>query len=213
MPLINFQKIMLGRCKLLIIEYSHLGIKTIIFWSKGQYYSIQFCQILSLIHKVCMNTVFIIILIFLALLTYLASINATRVAREVAWWWVVFEDDRCGSEMGRWRTAVRRCRKCEGDKKWWKSMDDRREGGEMQGQHDGYETTCVTTVSSWDIALQSSTDLKINKKCNGITQTGAHSIPKSWSAFCNIVSLTAANTSWMLVVSVACIRLEKLHSN
>jgi len=32
-------------------------------------------------------------------------------------------------------------------------------------------------------------------------------IPESLSAFCNIVSLTAAKTSRMFVVSVACVRL------
>lgn len=36
-----------------------------------------------------------------------------------------------------------------------------------------------------------------------------HRMPESFSAFCKIVSLTAANTSRMFVVSVACVRLEK----
>ena len=35
-----------------------------------------------------------------------------------------------------------------------------------------------------------------------------HNIPESFSAFCNIVSFTAAKTSRMFVVSVACVRLE-----
>ena len=34
-----------------------------------------------------------------------------------------------------------------------------------------------------------------------------HSIPESFNAFCSIVSFTAANTSRMLLVSVACVRL------
>lgn len=37
-----------------------------------------------------------------------------------------------------------------------------------------------------------------------------HSMPESLSAFCSIVSLTAAKTSRMLEVSVACVRLDGL---
>jgi len=36
-----------------------------------------------------------------------------------------------------------------------------------------------------------------------------HRIPESLSAFCSIVSLTAANTSRIFVVSVACVKLTK----
>jgi hypothetical protein len=39
------------------------------------------------------------------------------------------------------------------------------------------------------------------------TQPRPHRIPESLSAFCNIVSFTAANTSLMLLVSVAWVRL------
>lgn len=35
-----------------------------------------------------------------------------------------------------------------------------------------------------------------------------HSIPESFSAFCNIVSFTAAKTSRIFDVSVACVRLD-----
>ena len=36
----------------------------------------------------------------------------------------------------------------------------------------------------------------------------SHNIPDSAKALCKIVSLTAANTSLMLDVSVACVKLE-----
>ncbi len=35
-----------------------------------------------------------------------------------------------------------------------------------------------------------------------------HRMPESFNAFCNIVSLTAAKTSLMFEVSVACVRLR-----
>lgn len=35
---------------------------------------------------------------------------------------------------------------------------------------------------------------------------GCYRMPESFNAFCNIVSLTAANTSRMFEVSVACVR-------
>lgn len=38
----------------------------------------------------------------------------------------------------------------------------------------------------------------------------AQRIPESFSAFCRIVSLTAANTRRMLEVSVACVRLRNV---
>lgn len=38
-------------------------------------------------------------------------------------------------------------------------------------------------------------------------------MPDSFSAFCNIVSLTAANTRRMLEVSVACVRLQNTSAN
>ena len=38
---------------------------------------------------------------------------------------------------------------------------------------------------------------------------GRYNIPESLRAFCNIVSLTAAKTSRMLEVSVACVRLGR----
>lgn len=38
----------------------------------------------------------------------------------------------------------------------------------------------------------------------------AHKIPESLRAFCRIVSLTAAKTSRMFDVSVACVRLQQL---
>jgi hypothetical protein len=38
---------------------------------------------------------------------------------------------------------------------------------------------------------------------------GDHRMPESFKAFCRIVSLTAAKTRRMLVVSVAWVRLEK----
>lgn len=34
-------------------------------------------------------------------------------------------------------------------------------------------------------------------------------MPESFNAFCNIVSLTAANTSRIFVVSVACVKLNR----
>jgi len=37
-----------------------------------------------------------------------------------------------------------------------------------------------------------------------------YNIPESFRAFCSIVSLTAAKTSRMLEVSVACVRLMKV---
>ena len=37
--------------------------------------------------------------------------------------------------------------------------------------------------------------------------SGRHRIPEAFSAFCIIVSLTAANTSRIFEVSVACVRL------
>ena len=58
------------------------------------------------------------------------------------------------------------------------------------------------------IAPQPSKDLH-SAMGNGTTQTGAHGKPEFLSACCNMVSLTAVNTSRMLVVSVACTRLEK----
>jgi len=39
------------------------------------------------------------------------------------------------------------------------------------------------------------------------TRNGVHRIPESFSAFCSIVSFTAAKTSRIFVVSVACVRL------
>lgn len=39
---------------------------------------------------------------------------------------------------------------------------------------------------------------------------GDYRIPESFRAFCNIVSLTAANTSRIFDVSVACVKLEGL---
>jgi hypothetical protein len=36
-----------------------------------------------------------------------------------------------------------------------------------------------------------------------------HSMPESFSAFCSMVSLTAAKTSRMFDVSVACVRLKR----
>ena len=44
---------------------------------------------------------------------------------------------------------------------------------------------------------------------NGTTQTGAHGKPEFLSVCCNMVSLTAVDTSRMLVVSVAWARQEK----
>ena len=38
--------------------------------------------------------------------------------------------------------------------------------------------------------------------------SGNHRIPEAFSAFCIIVSFTAANTSRIFVVSVACVRLQ-----
>ena len=38
---------------------------------------------------------------------------------------------------------------------------------------------------------------------------GRYNIPESFKAFCSIVSLTAAKTSRMLEVSVACVRLMR----
>jgi len=35
-----------------------------------------------------------------------------------------------------------------------------------------------------------------------------HNMPESFKAFCKIVSFTAAKTSRMFVVSVACVKLE-----
>jgi len=72
-------------------------------------------------------------------------------------------------------------------------MDARGEKQSQRTSNDGYETT----------------------KSNGTTQTGtataggAHNTPESLGVFHNIVSLTAADTSRMLVVSVACVRLVK----
>ena len=39
-----------------------------------------------------------------------------------------------------------------------------------------------------------------------------HNIPESFRAFCRMVSLTAANTSRIFVVSVACVRLASVSS-
>ena len=39
--------------------------------------------------------------------------------------------------------------------------------------------------------------------------SGHHRIPEAFRAFCIIVSFTAANTSRIFVVSVACVRLRK----
>lgn len=38
-------------------------------------------------------------------------------------------------------------------------------------------------------------------------------MPESFRAFCNIVSFTAANTSRIFVVSVACVKLYPVRSN
>ena len=46
-----------------------------------------------------------------------------------------------------------------------------------------------------------------------IKDGGAHNIPESASALWRMVSFTAANTSRMLDVSVACVRLEKYISS
>ena len=40
-----------------------------------------------------------------------------------------------------------------------------------------------------------------------------YNIPESFRAFCSIVSLTAAKTSLMLEVSVACVRLRRSARN
>ncbi len=45
---------------------------------------------------------------------------------------------------------------------------------------------------------------------NYIDQEGLHNIPESLSAFWRIVSFTAAKTSRMFEVSVACVRLQML---
>ena len=44
--------------------------------------------------------------------------------------------------------------------------------------------------------------------CESITRSWYHKIPESFSAFCRIVSLTAAKTRRMFDVSVAWVRLE-----
>lgn len=41
-----------------------------------------------------------------------------------------------------------------------------------------------------------------------IGESGNHKIPDAFKAFCIIVSFTAANTSRIFVVSVACVRLH-----
>ena len=38
-------------------------------------------------------------------------------------------------------------------------------------------------------------------------------MPESFNAFCNIVSLTAANTSLMFDVSVACVKLGRISAH
>ncbi len=51
---------------------------------------------------------------------------------------------------------------------------------------------------------------KGDRTCSGRAEgqkDGDYSIPESLSAFCNIVSFTAANTSRIFVVSVACVKL------
>jgi hypothetical protein len=45
---------------------------------------------------------------------------------------------------------------------------------------------------------------------SGRWDAGDYRIPESFSAFCSIVSLTAAKTRRMFEVSVACVRLEVL---
>jgi hypothetical protein len=88
-----------------------------------------------------------------------------------------------------------------------------REGSEMQGQrtsNDGYETICATTWLNHETMRRSQVQTYKEQWDNKTRTAGdgrAHNIPESFSAFCNIVSLTAANTSRILVVSVACVRL------
>jgi len=42
---------------------------------------------------------------------------------------------------------------------------------------------------------------------------GSHNIPESFKAFCRMVSFTAAKTSRIFVVSVACVRLRAQSAN
>jgi hypothetical protein len=67
----------------------------------------------------------------------------------------------------------------------------------------------TTTFDHGDNVPQRSRDLQ---KSNGTTRIrpAALTIYQSLSAFCSIVSLTAANISRILVASVACVRLKEI---
>jgi len=68
--------------------------------------------------------------------------------------------------------------------------EERRLGGESRGR--------------WDVRLILS--CKIDSETEMLTKQVDYKIPESFRAFCKIVSFTAANTSRMLDVSVACVK-------
>lgn len=86
----------------------------------------------------------------------------------------------------------------EMNRKYTKTMNKEEEEG--ISQHEGHrgEEKVIQAVEESDPGSRRVEGSKRMRK--------NHRIPLSFNAFCNIVSFTAANTSRIFVVSVACVR-------
>ena len=74
-----------------------------------------------------------------------------------------------------------------------------------QSTHNHQECS-VTWCFGWSLAENHFSSFRNN--CQNPKSRCSHKMPESLSAFCRIVSLTAANTSRIFVVSVACVKLR-----
>ena len=61
----------------------------------------------------------------------------------------------------------------------------------------------------WNDAGEIERNIRGKPKTLCTTKTESYRIPESLSAFCRIVSLTAAKTRRILLVSVACVKLDR----